>query len=65
MKLIDLLKVTDKNTFLVLSISVCGMQFETEHSVEFFINNGDELNTRTILKMECSVGSRIHVRLEN
>ena len=51
MKLIDFLKMMDKDTFIFLGISVCGMQFETRHSVEFFMDNGDELNSRKIMKV--------------
>ncbi len=64
MKLIDFLRVMDKDTFLVISISLCGMQFETKHSAEFFIENGDDLNNKKILKV-CNINNDIHVKLEN
>lgn len=64
MKFIDLLKVTDGNAFLVVSMSVCGMQFETRHSAESFINNGVELNDRKIAAVR-NIDGEIIVQLEN
>ncbi len=63
MKLIDLLKVMDKDTFIFLSVSVCGMRFETKHSAEFYIEHGDELNNKKILKVYVEDGY-LHVALE-
>ena len=62
MKLIDLLKVTHKDVFMFVGISVCGMRFETRHSVEFYINNGDKLNERGIEKVYL-MEDGLHVRL--
>ncbi|MFR5022846.1 MAG: hypothetical protein ACLUCA_11260 [Mediterraneibacter gnavus] len=64
MKLIDFLKMMDKDTFIFLGISVCGMQFETRHSVEFFMDNGDELNSRKIMKVYI-LDDGLHIRLED
>lgn len=64
MKLINFLQIMDKNTFVVLGISVCGMQFESKHSVEFFIDNGDELNEKKIKTVYVTDGE-LHVRLED
>lgn len=64
MKLIDLLNVMDKNTFVFVGVSVCGMQFETSKSVEFFINNGGELNNKKIMKAYMADGE-LHIRLED
>ena len=38
MKLIDFLKIIDKDTFIFLDFSVRGIQFETRNSVEFFMD---------------------------
>lgn len=64
MKLIDFLKMMDKDTFIFLDYSVCGMQFETRHSVEFFMDNGDELNSRKIMKVYI-LDDGLHIRLED
>ena len=64
MKLIDFLKVVDNDTFIFVSIAVCGMQFETRHSAEFYITNGDDLNKRKIEQIYTD-DEGLHVRLEN
>lgn len=64
MKLIDFLKIMDKDTFIFLDVSVCGIQFETRHSVEFFMDNGDELNSRKIMKVHI-LDDGLHIRLED
>lgn len=64
MKLIDFLKILDKNTFVTLGIAVSGMQFETEHSAEFFIDNADEINNRKI-KTAYVTDGKLHIRLED
>ena len=64
MKLIELLKLIDKSDFVYLSIEVCGMQFETRHTVEFFIDNADDLNNRKVLRAYSAEGD-FHIRIEN
>lgn len=64
MKLIDFLKVMDRDTFIFLGVSVCGMQFETRHTAEFYINNGDELNNKEIMKAYI-LDDGLHIRLED
>lgn len=64
MKLVDFLKVMDKDTFISVGVTVCGMRFETRHSAEFFINNGDELNNRKI-KVVHMDDNGLHIRLED
>lgn len=64
MKLIDFLKLMDKDTFVFISVYVYGMQFETRHSVEFYINNGNELNSKKIAGVYIADDS-LHIRLEN
>ncbi len=64
MKLSQLLKIMDEDTFIYVGISVCGMQFETKHSAEFFDDNGDELNERKITKIYVTDGE-LHIRLED
>lgn len=54
----------DEDTFIYVGISVCGMQFETKHSAEFFDDNGDELNERKITKIYVTDGE-LHIRLED
>ena len=64
MKLIDLLKVTDRNDFIFLSISICGMQFETRHSAGFYIDKGVDFHNKKIDKVYSADGG-IRVRLED
>lgn len=64
MKLRDFLQVVDKNQFICLGISVCGMQFETKHTAEFYLNNGDDLNNREIMKIY-TTDDGLHVRLND
>lgn len=63
MKLMDLLKLMNKNDFVYLGVEVCGMQFETKHSVDFFIDNADILNDKEILGTYLEDGN-FHIRLE-
>lgn len=63
MKFIDLLNVMNKSDFICLGIEVCGMQFETKHSVEYFIDNADDLNERKVLGAYLNAGD-FHVKLE-
>lgn len=63
MKLIELLNVMDKNDFVNLGIEVCGMQFETRHTVEYFIGNDNDLNERNVLGAYLSDGD-FHVRID-
>lgn len=64
MKLIDLLKVTDRNDFIFLSISICGMQFETRHSAGFYIDKGVDFHNKKIDKVYSADGD-IRVRIED
>lgn len=64
MKLIQLLKMMDSNSFIILSVSICGMQFTTRHSAEFYINQGDELNEKKIQKITM-IDGEMNVRLED
>lgn len=64
MRLYEFLKVMSKETFISLSVSVCGMQFVTRHSVEFYNDNGDELNSKKIEKV-FMVDGELHIRLED
>ena len=64
MKLIDLLKVMDKNDFIFLSISVCGMWFETRHSAGFYINKGIDFHDKKINKVYSADGG-LCVKLED
>lgn len=64
MKLKDFLKVMKKEVeFIYLGISVHGMQFETKHSVGFYLDNGDELNDMEIMCVYIQDGE-MHVRLK-
>ena len=56
MKLIDLLKVMDKNDLIFLNISVCGMRFETRHSAGFCINKGIDFHDKKINKVYSADG---------
>lgn len=64
MKLIDLLKVTDRNDFIFLSISICGMQFETRHSAGFYIDKGIDFHDKKINKVYYTDGG-LRVKLED
>lgn len=64
MKLRDFLNVVDKRQFIFLGISVCGMQFETKYTAEFYLNNGDDLKDRNI-KTIYTQEDELHVRLED
>lgn len=63
MKLVELLNIMNKSDFVCLGVEVCGMQFETKHSVEFFINNADTLNDRKVLGAYI-LENNFHIRLE-
>lgn len=64
MKLHEFLAVMDKDTFVTISISVCDIQFEARHRVEFFFDNGAELINKKIIKA-CTVNGELHIRLED
>lgn len=64
MKLKDFLKVMNKDEFICLGISMHGMQFETRHSVSFYLDNGDELNNMEIMSVYTRDGE-MHVRLKD
>lgn len=64
MKLIDLLKVMDKNDLIFLNISVCGMWFETRHSAGFYINKGIDFHDKKINKVYSADGG-LCVKLED
>ena len=61
--MLDLLKIMNKNDFVYLGVEVCGMQFETKHIVEFFIDNADILNDKEILGTYLENGD-FYIRLE-
>lgn len=63
MRLIELLKIMNKSDFVHLGVELCGMQFETRHTVEFFIDNADDLNDRKVLGAYIAEGD-FHIRLE-
>lgn len=56
MKLRDLLNVSDEDMFICVSIPVYGMQFQTKHSVGFFIENESELNDMEIEDLHVTDG---------
>lgn len=62
--LMEFLKVMDKDTFVSIGVTVCGIKFEARHSAEYFIEQGDTLNNKKIQKAymdDCG----LHIRLEN
>ncbi len=63
MQLIDFLNVVDKDQFIYLGITVCGMRFETNHSAEFYLDNGGDLNYMEIAKVYTD-DKGLHVRLK-
>lgn len=63
MKLIELLNVMNKNNFVLLGVEVCGIQFEAEHTVEFFIDNATDLHDKNVLGTYIVDGD-FHIRLE-
>lgn len=64
MKLIDLLKVMDGNTFLALGIDVYGMRFEARRTAESFLDQGADLRDREVKLMYVADGE-LHVTLKN
>lgn len=63
MKLVELLNVMNKNNFVYLGVEVCGIQFEAEHTVEFFIDNATDLHDKNVLGTYMADGG-FHIRLE-
>ena len=63
MKLIELLKLIGKSNYVYLGIEVCGIQFESRHTVGFFIDNADDLNDREVLGAYSAEGD-YHIMLE-
>ncbi len=63
MTLGNFLKVVDKDTFLYVEMYIHGMLFETRHSAEFFVNEGNDINFLKVREV-CVNKSGMHVRLE-
>lgn len=63
MKLIDLLKLMDRDTFLTLDISILGMTFKARHQADFFLSQGAGLMDREVELMYIT-SRELHVRLK-
>ena len=64
MKLIQLLEMMDNDSFIILIVSICGIQFTTRHSAGFYINQDNELNKKKIQKITM-INGEMNVRLED
>lgn len=65
MKLIDFLKVMDKDTFICVVVEAFGMHLEAKHSAKFLIDSADsELHNKKIMKAYVADGC-LRVLLED
>ena len=64
MKLIELLKIVDEDCFITVAISIRGMEFTTNHSAGYYIDQNDELNEKKIKKITMVCGE-MNILLEN